>query len=399
MSTTRPTVLCLTSYFKGNRFLQHARRAGARVFLLTIESLRNSPWAREQLDDLFVLQDLADVRRVINGIAWLMRKQKIDRIVALDDYDVEQAAALREHFRLPGMGQSTVRFFRDKLAMRVRARECGFLEPEFVPLWHHDDVRQFLATVPPPWLMKPRHEASSIGIKKLHEPEEVWRRIDELGDEASFHLLESFIPSDLYHVDSLVEDGQVIFAEVGAYHRPLLEVYASGGIFATRTAPRDAPEVAEIRELNARVLSAFGLGRGCSHTEFLRALQDGRVYFLETSCRVGGACISDMVEAATGLNLWEEWAALEVAGPGEYRLPPLRQEFGGAVVSLARQEEPDTAPFDDPEVFHRMDQKHHIGLVVRSPSEQRVRQILDDYTARIARDYQAVLPPANRATA
>src|SRR5262249_35853835 len=152
--------------------------------------------------------------------------------------------------------------------------------------------------------------------------------------------------SDLYHVDSLVLDGQVIFAEVGAYHSPLLDVWSGGGVFATRTAPRGSPEVAEIKALNARLLPAFGLARGCSHTEFLRAREGGKLYFLETSARVGGACISDMVEAATGLNLWEEWAAVELAGPGEYRTPLLRQEHAGATVSLARMETPDTSSFD-----------------------------------------------------
>lgn len=393
---TAPTLLCISSYLKGNRLLQRAKRLGARVYLLTLASLRDEPWARESLDDLFVLPSFADAREVINGVAYLMRRAKVDRALALDDYDVELGAALREHFRLPGMGQSTARFFRDKLAMRVRARELGLPVPDFVSLWHHADVKAFLNEVPPPWLMKPRSEASSIGITKLYEPEQVWKRLEELGDDASFHLLERFVASDLYHVDSLVVDGVVVFSEVGAYHRPLLEVWSGGGIFMTRTAPRQAPEVVAMRELNARLVPAFGLTRGVAHTEFLRSNQDGKLYFLETSCRVGGACISDVVEAATGLNLWEEWAAVELTEG--YRVPALRQEFGGAVVSLARMEHPDTAGFDDPEVFYRLDQKHHVGLVVRSPDEGRVARLLDEYAGRIGRDVQAVLPPTDRAT-
>lgn len=393
------TILCISSYFKGNRFLQRARRDAARVYLLTLESLRDLPWAREYVDDVFLMPNLTDLSEVIKGLAYLMRTKKIDVVAALDDYDVELAASLREHFRLPGVGLSTVRHFRDKLAMRLRAREIGIAVPEFTALFHQDDVRQFLATVPPPWLMKPRHEASSIGIKKLHHADEVWKRMEELGDESSYHLLERFVPSDLYHVDSLVVDNQVVFAEVGAYHKPLLEVWSGGGVFATRTAPRHAPEVVAMRELNARLLPGFGLRRGCSHTEFLRAHEDGKLYFLETSCRVGGACISDMVEAATGLNLWEEWASIELAAPEGYRLPQARQEFGGAVVSLARVENPDTSGFAEPEIFYRLDQRHHVGLVVRSPSAARVEQLLNDYVGRIARDYQAVLPPADKAMA
>jgi biotin carboxylase len=391
------SILCLSSYFKGNRFLRRARQDGARVFLLTVDSLRGAAWEREHLADLFVLPSLADAAEVIKGVAYLMRTEKVERIIALDDYDVELGAALREHFRLPGVGQSAIRFFRDKLAMRYKARELGLPVPEFTPLWHHDDVRRLLASVPPPWLVKPRHEASSIGIKKLHDADSVWRRIDELGDEASYHLLEQFVPSELYHVDSIVSGGQVVFAEVGQYHRPLLEVYTGGGVFATRTADRDAPEVREMTALNARLLQGFGLRDGCSHTEFLRS-GDGRLYFLETSYRVGGAGISDMVEAATGLNLWEEWASAELAEPGAYRLPPLRREMGAAVVSLAREERPDTSSFNDPEVYRRLDQKHHVGLILRSGHRERLVQLMDGYIERIAREFQAVLPPADKAT-
>jgi len=60
---------------------------------------------------------------VIRGIAYLMKTHPISHIVALDDYDVELGAALREHFRLGGVGQSAARLFRDKLAMRTRARD------------------------------------------------------------------------------------------------------------------------------------------------------------------------------------------------------------------------------------------------------------------------------------
>jgi hypothetical protein len=399
MPEDRPTVLCLSSYFKGNRFLAHCRRAGCRVFLLTLESLRHAPWARDQLDDLFVMPSFADRRHVVNGVAYLMRSRRIDRLVALDDFDVELAAFLREHFRLDGLGESAARLFRDKLAMRGRAREAGIRVPDFVGVIHHDDVRRFLADVPPPWLLKPRSEASSIGIRKCTDPDDVWRQIDALGDDQSFHLLERFVPGQVFHVDSLLCQGRVVFAEAGQYLRPLLEVWQGGGVFASHTVPRDDPVHAALCDLNARVHSAFGLGRGASHTEFIRAESDGQLYFLETSARVGGACIAEMTEAATGLNLWDGWAGVEVAGDGPWAPPPLRQEYGGVVVSLARQERPDTSAFNEPEVFFRLDQKYHVGLVVRSGSPQRVEALLTDYARRIARDYQAVLPPSGRPTA
>jgi hypothetical protein len=391
------TIVCVSSYFKGNRFLERCKREGCHVILLTVESTREKPWAHAAVDEFFYMPSFEDRRGVINGLAYLFRTRPIDRIVALDDYDVELVAYLREHFRLPGMGETTMRHFRDKLAMRVKAEENGIHIPEFVPVFNHDQVRTFLSTVPGPWLMKPRMEASSIGIQKVHNADEVWRRIDDLGDDQSFYLLERFIPGEMYHVDSLVSEGQLVFVEVHKYHKPLLEVWQGGGIFASRTVPRQLPEVAELRRLTEKVLASFRMLRGCSHTEWMRSHADGQFYFIETSARVGGASITDMVEAATGLNLWEEWAKIEIDAGTPYRPVPPRAEYGGVTVSLARQERPDTSAFTDPEIFFRLDQKNHIGLVVRSPSPERVEQLLTGYMERIARDYHAVLPPAMKA--
>jgi hypothetical protein len=390
-----PTFLCLASYFKGNRFLERLKAEGCTVYLLTVESALQEKWARHACDDVFAVNNFHDLRGLINAVAYLMRSHKIDRIVALDDFDVEVGAHLREHFRMThsGPGESQARFFRDKLAMRTKARELGIRIPDFCPIFNHDAVREFLARVPGPWLVKPRSEASAAGIRKLNHADEVWRRIEELGDEQSFHLIEQMVPGDLFHVDSLCANGKVIFAEVNAYWRPLLDVYHGGGIYATRTFPRDRPEVAALREANRQVVEGFGLGWGASHTEFMIAHADRQPYFIETSARVGGANTAEMVEHATGVNLWSEWAKLEICrGTSDYTLPPLKQRFGGVVTSLARQDTPDTSGFTDPEIVHRLEMKHHIGFVLVADTPQRVEELLTQYMDRIARDYHAALP-------
>lgn len=392
------TILALASYFKGNRFLERCKQEGCTVYLLTVEDKLKEGWARHACDDVFAVKSFQDRKGLISAVAYLMRSRKIDRMVALDDFDVEVAAFLREHFRMTdtGHGDSAARFFRDKLAMRVKAQEIGVTVPAFCPIFHHDTVRDFLARVPGPWLVKPRSEASAAGIRKLHTSDEVWNRIDELGDEQSNYLIERMVPGDLFHVDSLAADNRIVFAEVNAYWRPLLDVYQGGGIYATRTLTREHPDVGELRRVNAQLLSGFGLGWGASHTEYMKAHADGRFYFIETSARVGGANTAEMVEAATGVNLWSEWAKLECCRGGSYELPPLRERYAGVVTSLARVEKPDTSSFIDPEIVYRLDMKNHIGFVVTSDSHERVEQLLTQYMDRIGRDFHAVLPAADK---
>ena len=57
----------------------------------------------------------------------MARGRRFDRVVALDEFDLEIAALIREHMRLPGMGVTATAFYRDKLAMRTgRARPRVF---------------------------------------------------------------------------------------------------------------------------------------------------------------------------------------------------------------------------------------------------------------------------------
>ena len=194
-----PTIICISSYFKGNPFWQEAKRQGAHVILVTIEELQNDPWAREAVDEFFYLQvpGLSKQPDTTHAISYLARDRQIDRIVALDDFDVETAADLREHLRLPGMSSSQARFFRDKLAMRVQAQTRGVPIPEFVHVLNYDRLRSYMAQVPGPWVLKPRSEARAMGIKKIHHLDELWARLNELGERQSFFLLERGIPGDV----------------------------------------------------------------------------------------------------------------------------------------------------------------------------------------------------------
>jgi len=394
MAEIRPiTFLCVASYFKGTEFMRECKRLGCRVILLTNEKLLDADWPRDSIDEVHTMPDLYNREHVINGVSFLARTHIFDIIVALDDFDVEMAATLREHLRLPGMGETTARYFRDKLAMRMRARDLGIRVPEFIHVLNHDELREFLHRVPVPWVLKPRSQASAIGIKKIETAKQLWQAVETLGDQQSFNLLEQFVPGDIYHVDSIVFEGNVMFAAIHKYKQPPMSVAHEGGIFASCSLERGSPEEPILRSLNDKVITQFGLVQSVTHTEFIRGGDDGEFYFLETAARVGGAHIAELVEAASGINLWAEWAKLEFAGKAEpYRLPELRRDYAGLIITLARQESPDTTAYDDPEIVWRLNKRHHAGLIVRSRKWQRVNTLIGSYTERFRTDFHASMP-------
>lgn len=400
MPDTPPlTLLCLASYFKGSAFMRAAKASGCTVLLLAKEAFKDEDWPREALDEIYFMPDLSRRPDILFAVSYLARSHAIDQIVALDDYDVETAAHLREHLRLPGLGDSLARHFRDKLAMRGQARAGGVNVPEFTGVFNYDRLRDFMARVPAPWVLKPRSEASAMGIKRLGHADELWPLLDQLGDTQSFFVLEQFVPGDVFHVDGLVNEGQVLFQAAHQYGRPPINVYQDGGIFLTRSLDRESGIAQALFTLNQQVQTVLGMRRGATHTEYIRAHADGKLYFLETAARVGGANIAEAVQHATGIDLWAEWVHIEIAHlRGEpYRLPAVHPGYSGVINCLARQEYPDLGAYNDPEVVWRLRKKHHAGLIVASPDAARVESLLNGYAQRFAEDFLAVLPPLEKA--
>jgi biotin carboxylase len=300
------------------------------------------------------------------------------------------------------MSSSTAKMFRDKYSMAVKARDAGLTVPDFVPAINHDEINEYLQRVPGPWVMKPRSDVSAIGIRKLSTPDEVWLAVDELNkreslrERASYHVLAKFVGGEVYHVDSLVDQGKVAFAGVNKYGRPPLAVAHGGGAYISQTIPHQSAEKRKLLEINRRLIKAMGMQTGATHAEFIRSEADGDFYFLEIAARVGGAYIADVLEAASGINLWREWARLEVTDAKAHGQLKPRKEYGGIILSLARQEFPDTSAYDDPEIVYRPKKKHHAALIVRAKTEQRVTELLNTYGQRFAEDFIAVLPPLER---
>jgi biotin carboxylase len=413
MSESRPpTIVCLATYFKGGDFIRECKLLDCRVILVTKEKMLQEDWPRESLDDLIAVPNDAGPALMIDLTAFIARNVKVDRVVALEEFDVMTAALVREHFCLPGMSSSTAKTFRDKFRMAEAAKAAGILVPEYVALINADEVGEFMALVPPPWIIKPRSDVSAIGIRKVNSADEVWNLVREMNERenlrerASYYLLAQFVAGEVFHVDSLVGDNRVLFAGVNRYGRPPLEVAHGGGAYVSRTVAHRSEDERELLKINRKLVKALKHERGAAHAEFIKSDADGRFYFLEIAARVGGAYIADVLEAASGLNLWREWARMEVAdGVAEgtheraavKKIQPFRNEYAGIVLSLSKQESPDTSGYDDPEIVYRVKKLHHAGLIVRSKKLERVEELLTQYAKRFADDFVAVIAPLAKA--
>ncbi|HWN68981.1 MAG TPA: ATP-grasp domain-containing protein, partial [Haliangium sp.] len=280
------------------------------------------------------------------------------------------------------------RRFRDKLAMRASAQRAGIPVPTFTGLFHDGAIHRFLDQVPPPWVLKPRMLAGSEGIRLFHDKETLWRFLKELGDQRAFHLIERFVPGDVFHVDALTWAGQVVFGLPSRYDTPPMAALQGQKIFITRTLPHEDALTQDLLRLNQEVLRALGYEQGASHTEFIRG-QDGKIYFLETAARVGGGNIERLVEGASGVAPWREVARIELCAlRGEpYAPPPAKREFGGLLACPNRTRKTDLSAYDDPEIVFHAAYGEFAYFVVSAPRRERVDELLASYASRVGPDF------------
>ena len=331
---------------------------------------------------------------ITHAVSYLGRERRIDRIIPLDDFDVEIAAALREHLRCPGMGDTTARYFRDKLAMRVQAKDCGIKVPDFVGILNYDQVNEYADTVAPPWVLKPRSEAGSVGIKKVKSKDQLWELIHALGDRQSYYLAEKYVSGDVFHVDSVVYDKKVLFSRAHRYGVPPFDVWNHGGVFSSQSLSTSDKLSKDLLKLNEKMVEAMGLVRGVTHTEFIQG-QDGELYFLEKAARVGGANIDKLVKAASGIDLWREWARLELANLNKesYKVPKAEKDNAGLLVCLSKDENPDLSSFDAPEVIWKEGKDYHAAILLKAKSSERINELVTEYKSRLQGQVLAVAPP------
>jgi biotin carboxylase len=396
-------IVCIASEHKGNEFLEEAQSAGWFVTLVTRKKLLDEPWAWTALNEVRTVEDNATQEDYVRAVTNIAGTRAIDRLVGLDEFDVLTAARAREHLQMRGMSVSHALHFRDKLSMRNTADRAGIPCPEYTGVFNKEAINDFLERVPGPWILKPRYEVSAFGIRKCETKGQVWEVLTDLDsrnnwrDHPSQFVLERFIAGNVYHVDSVVNNGKVMAAGVSQYGTPPFSVTHYGGIFTSSIVPYRSRERRELERSNQKLLSAFEYDRGVSHAEFLHCEEDGKFYLLEVACRVGGAYIANVLEHACNFNLWREWAKLETATPAApYKLPKLRKEFAGVALALANTDHPDTSHYTDEEIVYRVAKPKHVGLIFYSEKPSRVEALLANYSERIAQDFLAVAPAKER---
>lgn len=247
---------------------------------------------------------------------WL-EKEHLDALLALDEFDVEVAARLRENYGIPGQSSALAKVFRNKNVMTERVRELGFRVPTSTRVQSFQEAEEFLRTHGK-IIVKPLAGAGSVDTFPLGVSEGV-ERLEGL-DLPSL-LLQEYIEGDIYHIDGLLACGQVIYCEPSRYlYNPLL--IKEGISAAAVSLEQNHRDYATLRDYAIHLARSLDpKGTYLFHLEVFYTGEE--IIFLEIACRMGGARIRQNLERKFGQDPF----ALLLTAVGKHNFPELPEHF------------------------------------------------------------------------
>jgi hypothetical protein len=233
------------------------------------------------------------------------------RILTHDEYSLGVTALLRERLGIDGARYEAVRTFIDKLEMKRVMEGAGIPVPRhlrFCPTDYLEDrvgyVERAGRRFSYPIFAKPVDESGSVGTARLDTAEELdsWCRRHL---EGGIYELDEFISGKLYHCDSIVRGGRVLYTHVCEYAHPCFD-YLDGAICASVTLPRESETFDRLARFADRVLAAIPVMPADTVTH-LEVFEDttGELIFLEIAARAPAAMLPYVYDIHLGLNIEE----------------------------------------------------------------------------------------------
>lgn len=247
----------------------------------------------------------------------ILKRKNLKLIIATSETDILRAAKLRDLFHLPGQSSESALFFRDKIRMKRLLKQEGIEVPEFTRIKCALDILSFLEKNPLPVIIKPARGYGSLQTRILREPMDVKALLDTKGIFDEFQAadfdLETFIPSDMYHVDGIIRNGKVIVIWPSkCINNCLLMVEGkpTGGYLLGL----DNPLVSIINDFAIKVLKILPAPTDYGfHLELF--IEDKKPIFCEIASRIGGPWINDLWVNGMGIDLKKEFVRAQAALP------------------------------------------------------------------------------------
>ncbi|MDN8541818.1 ATP-grasp domain-containing protein [Erwinia sp. BC051422] len=267
-----------------------------------------------------------DIDRDSEVAVWiekLIAAQPVDYVVCHSEYDLIRSAQLRERLGIEGQRPESALAYRDKALMKAYCRRQGIRVADWHTVVDRADLDAALGQIGFPCVIKPVDGGGSRNTSVLRHASEI--------DEAALCfplLVEQFIEGRMYHVDGLVEQGEIAFATVSFYTTSCL-AWQQGMPLGSVMIEAGSAIDTRMKEQVRRAIAALPfVAQMAFHAEFFLTPAD-KIVLCEIAARSGGALVPQTIEKAWGININERWLRQQQGEKQALRLPDAALQQSG----------------------------------------------------------------------
>jgi len=237
------------------------------------------------------------------------------KIVTHDEYSIGVCAKLRERLGLDGDRYHEVAKFTNKLLMKEAAaglrlpKHCPFSPERFNKscIQYIDSIIDQLGL---PVFIKPINRASCFETSIVKSKNELYEWAKSHKNDDYFEI-DEYITGDLYHCDSIIQDGEIKKVFVAKYNTPCAD-FSKGKPMGSIILIESHPLYKKLVDYNSKVLATIGMPNNVvTHMEFFQN-KKGEFIFLEIAARAPGAEAPFVYKKMTGKNVEEILVRLQM---------------------------------------------------------------------------------------
>ncbi len=248
--------------------------------------------------------------------AELNKHYHFSSVVATSEFDIYRAGAIREFLRIKGQQTTSALSFRNKVIMKEVLVKKGIKVPAFSKINSSIDIFTFIENNGFPIIIKPIDGSGSEGVTYFDNYEDVKAYVSK--NILTNLEIESFIPGDMYHIDGLVLNGEVVFSWPSQYVNGCLS-HQGGDFNGSFQLNQENPLTNRLKDYVKDVLQCLPTPQNTSfHLEVFHTPED-ELIFCEAACRRGGGYIRQAIIQTFGIDLTkcnvQAQSGLEVSFP------------------------------------------------------------------------------------
>ncbi|MDF2801156.1 MAG: ATP-dependent carboxylate-amine ligase domain protein ATP-grasp [Anaerocolumna sp.] len=261
--------------------------------------------------------DVYNIDSLLTEVTEYKERNRVDAIVTVNEYVVEQTAILCRVLGLKGLDVGAAKRCRNKYLTRFCLSKNGFEQPKFGLVRKPEDLHEMADKLGYPFIVKPMNFAGSCAVTKVEDEtalSKIIKNLDNIKKNApsnehfidsikDYWLAEEYLRGAEITVECVADKGKPYI--IAIHDKMVLNDYDD---FLEQYAVTPSPRLTEdtqlkIVEQSKEILKALGFDNGIAHIEY--RVDGDKLGLLEVNARIGGVLIAASAYNSTKVNLSE----------------------------------------------------------------------------------------------